>query len=58
MSRAHILVVDDEKDIRELVKEILEDEGYEVTVADCGEAARRARQTPISGCLMSMVLRC
>jgi len=44
MSRAHILVVDDEKDIRELVKEILEDEGYEVAVADCGEAARLARK--------------
>ncbi len=44
MSRAHILVVDDEKDIRDLVKEILEDEGYEVSVAESGEAARRARQ--------------
>ena len=44
MSRGHVLVVDDEKDIRELVKEILEDEGYEVTVADCGEAARQARK--------------
>jgi len=44
MSKAHILVVDDEKDIRELVKEILEEEGYDVTVAEGGEAARRARQ--------------
>lgn len=44
MSTAHILIVDDEKDIRELVKEILEDEGYEVSVAENGEAARRARQ--------------
>lgn len=44
MSKAHILVVDDEKDIRELVKEILEDEGYEVSAADCGEAARLARK--------------
>lgn len=44
MSKAYILVVDDEKDIRELVKEILEDEGYEVDLADGGEAARRARQ--------------
>ncbi len=44
MSRAHILVVDDEKDIRELVKEILEDEGYEVAVAESGEAARLARK--------------
>ena len=45
MSRPYILVVDDEKDIRELVKEILEDEGYEVAVADCGESARQARKT-------------
>lgn len=44
MSKAHILVVDDEKGIRDLVKEILEDEGYEVTIADGGEAARKARQ--------------
>ena len=44
MSKAHILVVDDEKGIRELVKEILEDEGYDVSVADGGEAARKARQ--------------
>lgn len=44
MSAAHILVVDDEPDIRNLVQEILEDEGYEVGVADSGEAARQARR--------------
>ncbi len=44
MSSGHILVVDDEPDIRNLVKEILEDEGYEVSVAESGEAARRARR--------------
>lgn len=44
MSAAHILVVDDEPDIRELVKEILEDEGYEVTTAESGGAAREARR--------------
>jgi len=44
MSSGHILVVDDEPDIRELVKEILEDEGYEVTVAENGETARHARR--------------
>lgn len=42
MSNLYILVVDDEPDIRNLVQEILEDEGYEVGVADCGEAARKA----------------
>jgi two-component system nitrogen regulation response regulator NtrX len=41
----HILVVDDEPDIRSLVREILEDEGYEVSVADGGEQARLARRT-------------
>ena len=42
---AKILVVDDEQDIRDLVKEILEDEGYVVDVAEDGETARKARRT-------------
>lgn len=42
MSQAHILIVDDEPDIRELVSEILEDEGYRVSVAEDGAAARLA----------------
>ncbi len=48
MAQAHILVVDDEPDIRHLVSEILEDEGYRVTVAEDGETARTefARRTP------------
>ncbi len=40
MSFAHILVVDDEPDIRSLLKEILEDEGFSVSVAENGQAAR------------------
>ncbi len=40
MSQANILVVDDESDIRHLVQEILEDEGYSVLVAKDGESAR------------------
>lgn len=44
MSASRILVVDDEPDIRNLVREILEDEGYRVEVADSGEAAREARR--------------
>lgn len=43
MSVSHILVVDDEPDIRELVKEILEDEQYRVSVAANGAEARQAR---------------
>ena len=44
MSAPHILVVDDEPDIRRLVSEILEDEGYIVSAAESGEAAREARR--------------
>jgi DNA-binding NtrC family response regulator len=40
MPAAQILVVDDEPDIRQLVQEILEDEGYSVQVAQDGETAR------------------
>jgi two-component system, NtrC family, nitrogen regulation response regulator NtrX len=43
MSTAHVLVIDDEADIRALIKEILSDEGYGVTVAADAEEARRAR---------------
>jgi len=44
VSASHILVVDDEPDIGALVKEILEDEGFEVSVADTARAARQARR--------------
>ena len=48
MNQARILVVDDEPDIRELVREILQDEGHQVTVAENGETARTefARSAP------------
>lgn len=39
-----ILVVDDEPDIRNLLQEILEDEGYSVQVAEDGKSARRLLQ--------------
>jgi DNA-binding NtrC family response regulator len=42
MAQSHILVVDDEPDIRYLVSEILEDEGYDVSTAENGETARTA----------------
>lgn len=38
-----ILVVDDEPGIRDLLREILEDEGYEVRLAENGEQAKTAR---------------
>ncbi len=43
MSISHVLVVDDEADIRALIQEILSDEGYGVTVAADAEQARAAR---------------
>ncbi len=44
MTRTHVLVVDDEPDIRQIVKEVLEDEGYIVSVAQSAAAAREARR--------------
>ena len=41
MKENHILVVDDEPDIRILVKEILEDEGYQVSTAKDADEARK-----------------
>jgi DNA-binding NtrC family response regulator len=48
MSSPRILVVDDEADIRSLLREILSEEGYEVEVAADAQQARasRARQSP------------
>ena len=40
---ARILVVDDEPDIRFLLKDILEDEGYQVDVAEHAKAADEIR---------------
>jgi DNA-binding NtrC family response regulator len=42
MTAPYVLVVDDEPDIRQLVKEILEDEDYRVVTAENGQAAREA----------------
>ncbi len=41
MSQENILVVDDEPDIRNLVQEILVDEGYKVSVAENTKVARK-----------------
>lgn len=43
MSISHVLVVDDEVDIRALIQDILSDEGYGVTVAADAAEARAAR---------------
>ncbi len=40
MTKPHILVVDDEPDIRNILQDILQDEGYEVSQAENAEQAR------------------
>jgi DNA-binding NtrC family response regulator len=44
MTGQHILVIDDEPDIRNLVRDILEDEDYEVSVAENAQQAREQRR--------------
>lgn len=41
---AHILVVDDEPDIGHLLQEILQDEGFSVSIANNGNQAKQLRQ--------------
>lgn len=43
MAKGYVLVVDDEPDIRQLLQEILQDEDYEVQVAENGQTARKIR---------------
>ncbi len=52
MSERAVLVVDDEPDIRSLLQEILEDEGYAVSTADTAAAA----QTCVSEARPDLVL--
>ena len=47
MSASRILVVDDEADIRGLLKEILSEEGYEVDIAADASQARAARANQV-----------
>src|SRR5476651_838456 len=47
MTASRILVVDDEADIRGLLKEILSEEGYEVDVAADATQARSSRATQV-----------
>jgi DNA-binding NtrC family response regulator len=44
MANARVLVVDDEPDIRQTVRDILEDEGYVVDTAESAAAARELRR--------------
>ncbi len=47
MTASRILVVDDEADIRGLLKEILSEEGYDVDVAADATQARSSRATQV-----------
>lgn len=44
MTKAHVLVVDDEPDIRQLLQDILEDEGHSVRTVENASQARIVRQ--------------
>src|SRR5512139_13354 len=55
---AHILVVDDELAMRESLREILELEGFQVSLADSGEAALAVLdQTPIDLMLLDLKMK-
>ncbi|MGA8260739.1 MAG: sigma-54 dependent transcriptional regulator [Arenicellales bacterium] len=45
MSKERILVIDDEPDIRDIVRDILEDEGYSAVVAENGDNGRELKRT-------------
>lgn len=45
INTARILVVDDEPDIRRLVCEILQDEGYQVAMAENASEARELKKS-------------
>ncbi|MFZ0486464.1 MAG: response regulator, partial [Arenicellales bacterium] len=45
MSKERILVIDDEPDIRDIVRDILEDEGYAAVSAENGEVGRELERT-------------
>lgn len=46
-SAAHVVVVDDHGDIRDLVKQYLEQQGYRVSAADSGSSLRRIMERQI-----------
>jgi CheY-like chemotaxis protein len=53
-TRHHILVVDDDDDLRTAIRQSLEDEGYSVTEASNGREALRALAAP--GATIDLVL--
>lgn len=56
-ANGHVLVVEDEAAIREMLEEGLRDEGYEVTLVSTGEAAVAAlREAPVQVVLTDLML--
>jgi CheY-like chemotaxis protein len=54
---AHILVVDDDPDLRRSIAEVLEEEGFEVSCARNGEEALRALEgSPPSAILLDLTM--
>ena len=52
-----ILVVDDERNIRETLKDVLEDEGYEVLLAEDGKGAlENLEKMPVDVMLLDLWL--
>jgi chemosensory pili system protein ChpA (sensor histidine kinase/response regulator) len=52
-NKATILVIDDDADIRELIKILLESDGYEVNIASDGvEALEQLRSGPLPGLII------
>lgn len=52
-----ILVLDDDKDMRHTLRQLLADEGYDVSLATCGlEAINLQRQTPFDLVVMELLL--
>jgi len=54
-NKISVLVVDDQPGVRRLLQEVLQEEGFEVRLADCGEAAlRQVREKKPDFILMDM----
>ncbi len=57
MSLPHIVIVDDEEAIREMLREFCEDEGYQVTAVGDGQAAlQMVRSEPVQAVVTDLVL--
>jgi two-component system OmpR family response regulator len=57
INNGHILVVDDQREIRDLVQEYLSNEGYQVSTAhDGGEMRRVIGQSPVNLVILDVIL--